>query len=210
MTTRLTRRAIGIAWLVAAGAFVPASPVVAGERPTIGKPAPGFELKDVYGRTYKLSDFRGRVVVLEWVNQDCPIWRGKANELRDTYKKLVATKAVESKPVKEGAATGLVWLCIDSTHYMPPARNHAFFVVNGIAKPVLMDNDGKVGRAYDARTTPHCFVIDQKGVLAYDGAFDDRSSGTNYVLAAVQAVLAGRPVATARTNPYGCSVKYKR
>ena len=197
-------------------AFILSTEAKAGTKAEIGKPAPDFKLKDIYGKTYTLSEFRGRIVVLEWMNQDCPIWRGKARELNATYKKLVVKKAKPNRPVKENVSTGVVWLCIDSTHYMTPERNRLFFAVNGISKPVLMDNDGKVGHAYGARTTPHCFVIDAKGTLVYDGAFDnERSRGrddkpVNYVEAAVKAVLAGKPVAAPRTNPYGCSVKYKK
>lgn len=181
----------------------------------VGKAAPDFELKDIYGKVYKLADFRGKVVVLEWANQDCPIWRGKIQEMNESFKKLVAKDARPNAPIQEKAATGVVWLCIDSTNYMTAVRNMMYFAVNGIAKPVLMDNDGTAGRAYGARTTPHCFVIDQKGTLVYDGAFDnnrargDGAGPVDYVAAAVEAVLAGKPVSTPRTSPYGCSVKYK-
>jgi len=183
--------------------------------PQIGKPAPDFALKDIYGKLYKLSEFKGKVVVLEWINQDCPIWRGKAAQLNETYKKLLAPKSRPGVPVKK-LRSDVVWLCIDSTHYMTGERNRAFFVLNGIAKPVLMDPDGKVGKAYDARTTPHMFVIDKNGILVYDGACDNarsRKKGAelvDYVAQAVEAVLAGKPVPTPKTNPYGCSVKYAR
>jgi peroxiredoxin len=188
---------------------------LAGDKAALGKPAPDFELKDVLGRTYKLSEFKGSVVVLEWINQDCPVWRGKLKFLNETYGAVVAGKAKPEAPVTEGATAKVVWLCIDSTNYMTPGRNHAYAAVNGIAKPILMDAAGTVGRTYDARTTPHCFVIDPQGTVVYDGAPDNSQSArsgsapVNYIALAVESALAGKPVATARTNPYGCSVKYK-
>ena len=160
----------------------------------LSRPAPDFALKDVYGKTYTLKEFRGRIVVLEWINQDCP----------------VSHKAHESRQMQDAYAKHaekIVWLAIDSTHNAKPDRNRTYAAKMGLAYPILHDPDGKVGRTYQAKTTPHMFVIDAEGVLVYDGAIDDRGK-TNYVTAAIEDLLAGKAVAKPRTQPYGCSVKY--
>ena len=162
----------------------------------VGEPAPDFDLQDVYGKTFKLSEFKDRVVVLEWLNEDCPVSRGKHDDgvMQKTYRKY--------------AGRGVIWLGIDSTYRHKPEQDRIYAADKGLAYPILLDADGKVGRTYGARTTPHMFVIDKKGVLAYDGAIDDKGS-KNYVAAAIDALLAGKPVADAKTAPYGCTVKYK-
>jgi peroxiredoxin len=167
-----------------------------GKKAEIGKPAPDFELKDVYGKTFKLSDFKGKIVVLEWMNQKCPVSFGKHKDrvMQETYKKY--------------AAKGVIWLAIDSSYYAKGEDDRVYAATMGLAYPILQDPDGKVGHVYDAKTTPHMFVIDAKGVLAYDGAIDDHGK-TNYVSEAIEAVLADKPVKHAKTKPYGCSVKYK-
>ena len=175
-----------------------------------GKPAPEFALQDSSGKTVKLADFKGKTVVLEWTNQDCPYVRkhyggGNMQQLQ-----------------KEAAAKDVVWLTISSS--APGQQGH----VNGLeadeltksrkAAPAafLFDPDGKVGHAYDARTTPHMYVIDKAGVLAYMGAIDDKPTSNladlktarPYLKEAVEAVLAGQPVKVASTRAYGCSIKY--
>ncbi len=165
----------------------------------VDKAAPDFTLKDVYGKEYKLSDYRGKVVVLEWANKDCPIWRDKLDELNDTYKKFVDK--------------GVIWLNIDSSHYAKAEDNRVYAVKNDVTKPMLADPDGKVGKTYSARTTPHMFIVDKDGKVVYDGAIDNRGEGdehVNYVAKALDALLAGKKIETPKTNPYGCSVKYKK
>lgn len=163
----------------------------------LGNPAPGFELKDVFGKPFKLSDFKGHVVVLEWINFQCPVSHGKHDDktMQDVYKKF--------------ADKGVVWLAIDSTAGRKPEENRVYAAKQGLAYPILHDPDGKVGRTYGAATTPHMYVIDAKGTLVYNGAIDDKGS-TNHVAEAVGATLAGKKPSTMKTAPYGCSVKYAR
>jgi len=174
----------------------------------LGKAAPDFELKDLDGKVVKLSDYKGKVVVLEWFNPECP----------------VIVKAHSEGPLKDQASRvakdGVVWLAINS--------GAAGKQGNGVDKnkkaktdwkldgPILIDEKGDVGRKYDAKTTPHMYVIDAKGVLAYRGAIDNAASGkpengetlVNYVDAALADIKAGKPVAKNDTKAYGCGVKY--
>lgn len=163
----------------------------------IGSQAPDFALKDVYGKEFKFGDFKDKVVVLEWINRECPVSRGAHEKkvMQDLYKKY-ATK-------------GVIWLAIDTTAGSDPEKNRIYAAEKGLAYPILHDPDGQVGRAYGAKTTPHMFVIDKTGKLVYNGAIDDRKN-TNFVAAALDEVLAGKPVSTSKTDPYGCSVKYAR
>lgn len=164
------------------------------------KKAPDFTLKDLDGKTHALKDYKGKWVVLEWANKDCPVWRARLKELKST-----AAKFKENKDV--------VWLLIDSTYAMVEEDNKKYMKENEVTRPVLVDRDGKVGKAYDARTTPHMFIIDKEGNIAYDGAIDNQKKDkefVNYVSKAMDERLAGKPVSTPKTNPYGCSVKYKR
>ncbi len=175
-----------------------AAPATANAKAELGKPAPGFALKDVYGKEFKLSDFKGKIVVLEWINKGCPISRGCHDE----------KKKIMQKTYKKYAGKGVIWLAIDTTFNAKPEENRVYAAEKGLAYPILHDPDGKVGHAYAARTTPHMFVVDKAGKLAYDGAIDDEGK-TNYVASALDDVLAGRPVAKSKTEPYGCSVKYR-
>lgn len=172
--------------------------------------APGFTLPDGHGNEHSLSDFEGKIVVLEWVNHGCPFvvkfYRGGH---------MQALQA-------EMAEKGVVWLSINSSApglqgWKTPEDQLRAIEEKGInAHAVLIDEDGTVGRAYGARTTPHMFVIDPAGNLVYQGAIDsvrstnpaDIPEARNYVREAVAALLAGEPVPVARTQPYGCSVKY--
>jgi len=163
-------------------------------KPEIGQPVPDFELTGIDGKTYKLSEYKDKIVVLEWWNQDCPISR----RYTPTMKEL-ANKHAEK---------GVVWLAIDSTHYQTATKNVEYQRQNGIPYPILMDTNGKVGHLYEAKTTPHMFVVN-KGTLVYNGAIDNRGD-RNYVAEALGAVLAGKPVPLAKTQPFGCSVKYKK
>lgn len=160
----------------------------------IGKPAPTFELKGCDGKTYKLADYKDKTVVLEWWNQDCPVCKKYMPEMKYMAKKY--------------AEKGVVWLAIDSTHYQTAEKDKEYASANSIEYPILMDKDGKVGREYQARTTPHMFVI-HKGTLVYDGAIDNQGS-RNYVAEALDAVLADKDVPLAKTKPFGCGVKYAK
>lgn len=172
----------------------------------VGKKAPGFTLVDIDGKTHSLSDYAGKVVVLEWFNPDCPF----VKKHHQVYKSMHETFHAASDQ-------GVVWLAVNSAapgkqgygkEYNDEARKNY-----GIEYPILMDEEGTVGKAYGARTTPHMFVIAADGTLVYQGAIDDNSSPdklgeTNYVLSTLQAIKAGTAVANANTKSYGCSVKY--
>ena len=168
-----------------------------------GEKAPNFTLPTADGGQASLSDYAGKVVVLEWVNPDCPFV--KRHYAADTMEKLAAKYADD----------GVMWLTINSTHYMDEKANAGFAKDQALDVPILVDADGKVGKIYGATTTPHMFVIDANGVVVYQGAIDDDPRGskgegaTNYVAAALDETLAGKKVSTAETQPYGCSVKYK-
>lgn len=177
---------------------------------TVGQPAPAFSAVDTSGKTVSLADFKGRTVVLEWVNPGCPFVKKHYDSAN-----MPATQ-------KNAVAKGAVWLAVNSTHtgasdYLAPAALAGWMKDKGAAATAtLMDADGKVGRAYGARTTPHMYVIDPKGTLAYAGAIDskptanpaDIKTATNYVNQAVAEVVAGKPVSQPVTQAYGCSVKY--
>lgn len=176
----------------------------------VGAPAPEFTLTDLDGRPQALSAYRGRIVVLEWVNPECPFVR----------------KHYESGNLprlqKAATADGVVWLSVNSARDgaqgdYDRAAVAAWAQATGAAPTAyLRDRDGAVGRLYGARTTPHLFVIDAAGTLAYAGAIDsirsadaaDIAEATNYVTAALDALKSGRPVAKPSTQPYGCPVKY--
>lgn len=166
--------------------------------------APVFVLPDPNGKDVKLTDFKGKIVVLEWFNYDCPFV--KALHGSDVVKNLVA----KYDPNK------VVWLAINSTHYAVAEDNKKAIEQWKLKYTVLSDADGKVGKLYGAKTTPHIFVIDTQGKIAYQGALDnaplakkpEKEAYINYVEKAVDELLAGKEVATRQTKPYGCSVKY--
>ena len=176
----------------------------------VGQAAPAFELVDTQGRAVKLADFKGKHVVLEWTNPGCPF-----------VVKHYGSQNMQSLQ-KEAGAKQVVWLSISSTaqghyDYLAPAALAAQYQGWGAAPAaMLMDDSGKVGRAYGARTTPHMYVIDPQGVLVYAGGIDDKRStnpadvktAKNFVRAALADSLAGKPVATPTAAPYGCSIKY--
>lgn len=203
--SRFTARRLGVALLAAAlfPACSPASRAAADAK--VGSAAPDFTLRDQAGTDHSLSAYRGRVVVLEWINPNCPFSRRHAEE--GTMTRLAK------------ANSEAVWLAINSTaqghkDFLAPEQHAAFNGKHGITYPILYDTDGKVGRAYDARTTPHMIVVDEQGRIVYDGAIDDDAYGrkeqrTNYVAAALEAHAAGRAPDPAATQPYGCSVKYE-
>ena len=178
---------------------------------TIGQAAPDFSLTDVNGKTVKLSDFKGKNVVLEWTNPGCPF-----------VAKHYGSNNMQSLQT-DAKAKGVVWLSINSTEknhsdYLAPAKLNAKMngEWRGAASYLLMDESGKAGQAYAAKTTPHMFVIDPAGKLVYAGGIDDKRStnladvktAKNFVRAALDETLAGKPVTVATAQPYGCSVKY--
>lgn len=176
----------------------------------VGSPAPAFTGTDTHGQTHSLADYRGKFVVLEWTNKDCP------------YTKKQYDSGNMQKLQKEWTAKGVVWLTVLSSApgeqgYMTPAEENAW-IAKSHAMPTeaILDPSGTIGHAYEAKTTPHMFVIDPSGKLIYDGAIDDHPTtdvsdiavSKNYVSTALMEAMAGKPVATAFTRPYGCSVKY--
>lgn len=167
----------------------------------VGAVAPAFELQDLDGKAVTLAEFRGKTVVLEWINPNCPVSRGYADR-----KVMVQTAAAHPEAV---------WLAINSTSrkhrdYLAAAAHKAYDAKQGIGYPVLYDTSGEVGRAYGAKTTPHMFIVDENGKVAYNGAIDSGpgATSTNYVDAALQALAAGKRPDPATTQPMGCSVKY--
>lgn len=175
----------------------------------VGETAPAFQLKDLDGKTRSLADYKGKVVVLEWINPNCRFSDRHARE-----------KTMSNLVKKHGGTGGVVWLGINSTSsghqdFLQPAEHKAWAQKNGLNYAVLYDETGKVGKAYGAKTTPHMFIVDEQGKIAYNGAIDDDPSGrtaaaqrTNYVDGGLIAELAGRKADPAATKPYGCSVKY--
>jgi peroxiredoxin len=172
----------------------------------LGEAAPDFTLTDTDGKTVKLSDFKGKIVVLDWFNPECPVCRGhyQAGTLQKTYDKY--------------HDQGVVFLAINSGG---KGQQGAGAEKNSKARkdwkiefPVLLDESGKVGHAYGAQTTPHCYVINKEGVLVYNGAIDDgrehggRIGKVNFVEKALDQVIRGETVTNAENRPYGCNVKY--
>jgi peroxiredoxin len=174
---------------------------------TVGQPAPDFELTDTAGGKHKLSDYTaaGKLVVLEWFNPDCPI--AKAYHVPQNQMDALATKFKDKN---------IVWLAVNSGAEGKQGagldRNRRAVDEYAIRYPVLLDMPGEIGKRYAAKTTPHMYVIDTAGVLRYAGAIDNGDPNTkgdvNYVEQALNEVLAGKPVTTATSTPFGCSVKY--
>lgn len=175
----------------------------------IGKPAPTFTATDINGKTHTLSDYRGKIVVLEAYNLDCPF-------VANHYK----TGAMQELQA-ELAAKGIIWLVVNSTnpknpsHRTPERARKEWDTQQMKATAWLDDNSGQIGKAYGMKTTPHLFVIAPDGMLAYQGAIDDKAETSgdprqarNYVREAVNQLLAGQKVSVTQTKPYGCGVKY--
>jgi AhpC/TSA family len=179
----------------------------------VGQKAPDFSAIDTAGKTVKLVDFKGKHVVLEWVNPNCPFvkkhYESSAN-MQETQKEVLAKKDT-------------VWLAINSTttthqDYMTPGALDAWMKGRAAkTTAVLMDESGAIGKSYGAKTTPHMYIIDPKGTLVYAGGIDsirssnvgDIAKATNYVKVAMDQTLSGKAIATPTSVPYGCSVKYK-
>ncbi len=174
------------------------------------KPAPDFTLNSVSGTMVSLSDYRGKTVVLEWTNHDCPYVQKhydsdnmQSLQRKYTTQDVVWLSIISSAPGKQG------YIDAETANQLTSSRNAA-------PTQVLFDPEGKVGRQYGARTTPHMFIIDQEGTLRYMGAIDsiksanpaDIAKATNYVDEGLTSLLAGRVIAKKSSSPYGCSVKY--
>ena len=176
----------------------------------IGQPAPDFTAVDTAGKSHKLSDFKGKTVVLEWTNPNCPFVRKHYSGNMQSLQ-------------KEAVSKGVVWLAINSTEtasgdYLPPARLVAWNTEKqAVPTALLMDESGKIGTLYGAKTTPHMYLINPRGQLVYAGAIDsvpsarvdDIKTATNYVRQALTESLGGKPVSVATSRAYGCSIKYK-
>ena len=206
---RASRRAVMAAAVALGASFLMGT--AAHAAPAVGQKAPDFVAMDTSGKQHRLSDFAGKFVVLEWTNPGCPFVRkhyGSGN--------MPATQ-------KAATAKGAVWLAVNSTEraasdYLKPAALAGWMKEQGAAPTAtLMDEDGVIGQAYGARTTPHMFIIDPKGVLVYAGGIDsiassrpdDIKTATNYVNQALGEAFGGKPISAASTRPYGCSIKYK-
>ena len=176
----------------------------------VGDPAPEFIATDTNGQAHKLSEYRGKFVVLEWHNRECPF----------THKHYASGNMQRLQ--REWTAKGIVWFTVISSAqgqqgYMTAGEENAYLrEVNAAPTAVLLDPQGELGHLYGAKTTPHMFVINPQGVLIYNGALDDKPTtdesdiarAKNYVSAALEQAMAGRPVSQPTSRPYGCSVKY--
>ena len=182
----------------------------AAQAASVGQAAPDFTLNDTQGKPVKLSSFKGKPVVLEWNNPGCPFVRKHYNGNMQALQKAFTTQ-------------GVVWLAINSTEedsvdHMG-AEQLARWMADKGASPTatLLDPDGRVGRAYGARVTPHMYIVNAQGALAYAGGIDsipsarmaDIEKATNYVRQGLDELLAGKPLSTPTSQPYGCSIKYK-
>ena len=184
--------------------------VPAAAQAVVGRPAPAFTASDTNGVARALADYRGKLVVLEWWNPECPFvgkhyGSGNMQNLQKAW-----------------TGKGVIWLTVDSSApgkqgYVDAAKANGLMKEKGAAPTaLLLDPNGQVGRAYGAKTTPHMFVIDTKGTVVYAGGIDDKAStdradvatAKNYVQAALDETIAGRPVTTPTSQPYGCSIKY--
>jgi peroxiredoxin len=167
----------------------------------IGEKAPAFSLQDQNGKAISLSDYAGKIVVLEWFNEECPIVQ---RHYKDDAMNKLASKYKEK---------GVVWLAISSTSGKTNAANLKADAAWKMNRPILNDSTGKVGHEYGATNTPGMFIINKDGVLAYMGGIDDNINGDksqvkNYVAQALDELLAGKAVSEPQTKQYGCTVKY--
>ncbi|WP_082497712.1 thioredoxin family protein [Pseudorhodoferax sp. Leaf267] len=197
-----------------ASASLAAASLLAGQAhaaAAVGQPAPAFTLTDTSGKARTLAEFKGRTVVLEWVNPGCPFVR----------------KHYDSANIpglqKEFTGKDVVWLAVNSTEkaasdYLAPTQLAGWMQAKaGAPTATLMDEEGTVGKAYGARTTPHMYIVNPQGTLVYAGGIDsipsarvsDIKTATNYVRQGLDEALAGKPISTATSQPYGCTIKYK-
>lgn len=198
------RAGLGVALLLACAGMVSAAQV--------GKPAPAFSARDLDGKTVALAGLKGKVVVLEWHNKGCPFvvkHYGSGNlpalQAKWTAKGVVWISIVSSAPGKEGFCT-------------PDDARADIAATKTAVTAMLLDPEGKIGRAYGAKCTPHMFIVNPRGVLAYNGAIDDRptadtsdiSGAVNYVDQALTELLAGKKISVSTTTPYGCGIKFAK
>jgi len=176
----------------------------------VGAPAPDFTATDTNGQVHKLSEYQGKFVVLEWTNRGCP------------YTQKHYNSGNMQRLQREWTSRGVVWLTVISSApgkqgYVTASEENAYLKqANAAPTAVLLDPSGTLGHMYDAKTTPHIFIINPKGSLIYNGAIDDRpttdvsdvSGAKNYVSIALEEAISGKPVSTPTSRPYGCSVKY--
>jgi peroxiredoxin len=173
--------------------------------PDLARKAPDFKLNTFDGKNISLSGYKGKIVVLEWFNYECPF------VLRHYSKSPTMVELANKYKDKN-----VVWLAINSTNHAMPEMNIDFAKTRKLPYPILDDRSGTVGRAYGARTTPHMYVIDTRGSIAYQGAIDNDERGRktqgliNYVDRALTELTAGKQVSTTDTMPYGCTVKYAK
>jgi peroxiredoxin len=169
--------------------------------------APDFTLKNYDGKEVKLADYKGKIVVLEWFNYECPF-------VRYNYEKASTMKDLAAKYKDKN----VVWLAINSTGHQETAKNKSYAEEHKILYPILDDHSGSVGRAYHATNTPHIYIINTDGNIVYSGAIDNAPMGRvpqdgkvlHYVDKALEELTAGKTVSIAKTKPYGCTVKYNK
>jgi len=195
--------------LIAIAAALLIAPILM-SAPRIGEPAPDFSAMASNGKTYRLSDFRGKFVVLEWHNNGCP------------YTRKHYESGNMQRLQKEWTAKGVAWFTVISSApgtqgYMTPDQENAYITKMGAAPTAaLLDPNGDLGHLYDAKTTPHMIIINPQGIVIYDGAIDDHATSDandipnskNYVSMALEDAMAGKPVSVQTSKPYGCTVKY--
>ncbi len=188
------------------------TPAVSFAAADLGKPAPLFTSTDSNGKSWSLADLKGKVVVLETTNHDCPYVR-----------KHYDSSNMQNQQ-REAAAKGVVWLTLASSatgeqgYVTAEQANQLTQSRNAAPAAVLLDPQSKIARAYDATVTPHMYIIDAQGRLVYKGGIDsipssnkaDIAKATQYVRVALDEVLAGKPVSQASTRPYGCNLKYPK
>jgi peroxiredoxin len=192
-------------------AITASSALFAADSPAVGTDAPDFSLTDSKGKTQSVSQYKGKYVVLEWFNPDCPF-----------VKKHYGSGNMQ-KLQEEFTSKGVVWLTVDSSapglegYLTADQANAKMAEWKTKQSALILDPDGKAGRTYGAKNTPHMFVINPEGKIVYEGAIDskatpnpsDIANSTNYVKVALEESMGGKPVSNANTKPYGCSVKYK-
>ena len=176
----------------------------------VGEPAPELKATDSHAQMHQLSEYRGKYVVLEWHNNSCP------------YTRKHYESGNMQRLQKEWTSRGVIWFTVISSapgqqgYVTAEQENEYLKRMNAVPTAALLDPQGTVGRLYAAKTTPHMFIINPEGVLIYDGAIDSKAStdqgdiptATNYVSQALDEAMAGKPVSTPTSRPYGCSVKY--
>lgn len=197
---------LGLMALIAAALGMTAGTAVQ-DKAKLGEKAPNFTLIDTNGQERSLSHYKDRIVVLEWINPECP-------DVQHSYKTRVMQETY--KKVKQYDKS-VVWLAINATPGTTAQVNNVWISMNDLKYPILLDEGGKVRRLYDARRTPQIFVIDTKGVLRYKGAIDNNGllnkspeQITNYVAQAVQQLVDQETITADSTKPYGCPIKYAR